>query len=282
MNSFTDKENTMESERQEQLQVTAVFEPQPEEDSRSWLVTLQTLVSEKPVDMKNVLVDIELSSSDPSVQVTILGPDDPSTCLYSVQEKEREVGESRSEPRLEVLAIPKYQDDVTRFYKLDPGLASLVGHEMLQAPKYILTCLHGYAKKNQLFRQKTIHMQEYGKYGTYNTINVIKCDKILFNIFKKRFLHIHPLYNSLWEEVSKHLRKVELKSISMSHRLSELPKSSSSQLRIKIDDNFNIYPEDWKAVKKSTNIRSRTKSLCPETKVEDKRSSLKRMKTFQL
>ena len=248
------------------MQVIAKSEPEIQEDgssTRSWLVTLQTCISGAPCEIDSTIENIKLTSSDAGLQVTCLGLVDVSTLVYSVQQNKLEVGESLGEPKVEVSARPLYHESVGSFYRLDPRLAEFVGRESLQHPKYTLTMIHSYARANKLYHQKSI-----------------KCDDVLFNIFEKESLDL----GSLWKEVCKLLRKVEIKSISMSHKLSNLTKFSTSQLEIRVDNDLNLFPENWKTQinKTSTNLLSRTKSLCPALKVGDKRKSFKRNKSFEL
>ena len=252
-------------ERREQLQVIAKSEPEVQEDAsspRSWLVTLQTCISGAPSEIDSTIQNIRLTGSDPRLQVTCLGLVDVSTLVYSVQEDEMEAGESLCEPKLEVSARPLYHDSVSSFYRLDPRLAEFVGRDSLQHPKYSLTMIHSYARANKLYHQKSI-----------------KCDDVLFNIFEKESLDL----GSLWKEVCKLLRKVETKSISMSLKLSNLTKFSTSQFEISVDNDLNLFPENWKTQinKTSSNLFTRTQSLCP-AKVGDKRKSFKRNKSFEL
>ena len=252
-------------ERREQLQVIAKSEPILEEDAsapRSWVFTLQTCISGTPSDIGSTIKDIGLTSSDPRLRVTCLGLADASTLVYSVQEDEMEDGESICEPKLEFSARPRYHHSVSSFFRLDKRLAEFVGRDSLQHPKYSLTMIHSYAKTNKLYHQKSI-----------------KCDDVLFNIFEKESLDL----GSLWKEVCRLLRKVDVKSISMSHKLSNLNKFSTSQAVICVDKDFNLFPENWKTQmnKTSTNLQSRTQSLCL-AKVGDKKKSFKRNNSFEL
>ena len=249
-------------ERREQLQVIAKSEPEVVEASeqRSWILSLQTCISGSPSEIESTVENCKVTVEDPNYMVTCLGQADCSTLVYSIQEMEKM--EELTEPKINIQIDPLYHNTVSNMYKLDPRLAELVGRNFLVHPKYILTILHGYARAHKLYHQKTI-----------------KCDDVLFNIFEKDIIEL----GSLWKNVCKLLKKVELKTVSLSHKLFNLTKFSSSQIEITVDNDLNLFPENWKfETNKTSKNFSRTQSYCPSIKVVDKRRSFKRNKSFEL
>ena len=255
-------------DRRDHFQVVVKSEPElPESDSssseelRSWIVSLQVCLSGAPVEIESSVQDCQVSSRTPELSVTCLGQADCCTLVYSVQEMEKM--EELVEPVLSVVVTPLYHASVAGVYKLDQRLAQLVGRDFLVHPKYILTTIHSYARSHKLYHQKTI-----------------KCDDVLYNIFEKEIIDL----SCLWKEVCKLLKKVELKTVNVHHKMSSLTKFSTSQVPVKVDANLNLYPENWKFESNKTGKSFvKTQSLCPSVKqVTDKRRSFKRNKSFEL
>lgn len=248
-------------ERREQLQVIVKSEPDVLEtsDLRSWIVSLQVCMSGAPVEIESFVENCHVTTQCAEMSVTCLGQADCSTMVYSVQELERM--EELVDPVLNINVIPSYHASVSGVFKLDQRLAQLVGRDFLVHPKYILTVLHGYARSHKLYHQKTI-----------------KCDDFLFNIFEKDVIEL----GALWKEVCRLVKKVDLKSISLSHNTSSLTKFSTSHIEVTVDCNLNLYPDNWKLDSSRTRKSFvKTQSLCPSIK-QDKRRSFKRNKSFEL
>ena len=146
---------------------------------------------------------------------------------------------------------------------LDSRLAELVGRKVLAHPKYALTIIHGYARANKLYYQKTI-----------------KCDELLYNIFERENIEL----GTLWKEICRKIKKVERGVVSVSHKMSTLEKYSSSVMAVSVDNDYNIYPENWKLeISRGSKSFLKTQSfLSNVTNSKDKRKSFKRNKSFEL
>ena len=248
-------------ERCEQFQVIVSSErdlAELEDSAASWLVSVQVLLSGSPLEVRQTVQDCRISSARTDLTVTCLGLANCSTLLYSVQELQPT--NQLAEVKLSVVVTPLYHPTVTTMYRLDSGLADLVGRKLLAHPKYALTIIHGYARANKLYHQKTI-----------------KCDQVLYNIFGRESIELA----SLWKEICSKIKKVEKSLISVSHKLSTLEKYSSSDLAVSVDNEYNIFPENWKSeVAPHSKSFLKTKSFLPI--VKDKRKSFKRNKSFEL
>jgi len=226
-------------------------------EARTWIVRVLVFLSGAQVDVCSTVQNCTVKSDDKNIIIERLGESDCNTIVYSVQEKERRF--DMVEPIIKVSVLPQYHPNVTRMYKLDRNLAELVGRRYLAAPKSAMTSVHDYARAKKLYHQRTI-----------------KCDDVLFRIFEKDALDLP----SLWKEVSKLLRKVELKAVSMTYKLSNLPKYSRDFIGITADEDLKFYPENWKF----ENRRSitKTQSFLPTQKIVDRRRSFKRNKSYEL
>ena len=247
-------------ERCEQFQVIVSSERDltEEEEAGSWLVSVQLCLSGSPLEVKETVQDCRLTSDRTDITITFLGLANCSTMVYSVQAME--AGTNLSDLRLSAEVTPLYHPTVTSMYRLHSGLADLVGRKLLAHPKYALTIIHGYARANKLYHQKSI-----------------KCDQVLYNIFEKESIEL----GTLWKEICRKIQRVEPRHVTVSHKLSTLEKYSSSDLAVSVDNEYNIFPENWKSeVAPHSKSFLKTKSFLPI--VKDKRKSFKRNKSFEL
>ena len=249
--------------RCEEFQVTVKSEREHTEqgDCRSWLVSVQVCLSGSPLELRETLEDCQVTSDRSDLTITCLGLANCSTMVYSIQE-----GEARDDledVRVGVVVTPLYHPTVTTMYRLDTRLADLVGRKVLAHPKYALTIIHGYARANKLYHQKTI-----------------KCDELLYSIFERDIIEL----GTLWKEICRKIKKVERGVVSVSHKMSTLEKCSSSEMRVSVDNDYNIYPEDWKLeINRGSKSFLKTQSfLSNVSNSKDKRKSFKRNKSFEL
>jgi len=243
-----------------QFQVIVASEQRAsEEDSepRTWIVRVLVFLSGAQVDVCSTIQNCTVRSDDDNIIIERLGESDCNTIVYSVQEKERRM--DLVEPIIKVSVLPQYHPNVTRMYKVDRRLAQLVGRNYLGAPKSAMTNVHDYARAKKLYHQRTI-----------------KCDDVLFRIFEKDTLELP----SLWKEVRKLLKQVELKAVSMTYKLSNMPKYSRDFIEITADEDLKFYPENWKL--ESRKSIQKTQSFLPAGKVIDRRRSFKRNKSYEL
>ena len=230
-------------------------------ECRSWLVSVQVSLSGSPLELRETVEDCQVTSDRSDLTITCLGLANCSTMVYSVQE-----GEARDEledVKVGVVVTPLYQPTVTTMYRLDTRLADLVGRKVLAHPKYALTIIHGYARANKLYHQKTI-----------------KCDELLYNIFERDNIEL----GTLWKEICRKIKKVERGVVSVSHKMSTLEKCSSSEMRVSVDNDYNIYPDTWKLeISRGSKSFLKTQSfLSNVSNSKDKRKSFKRNKSFEL
>ena len=244
-----------------QLTVKSEREDTEEGEARAWLVSVQVCLSGTPLELREAVQDCQLTSDRSDLTITCLGLANCSTMVYSVQEVEAR--DSLEDLRVGVVVTPLYHPSVTSMYRLDSRLAELVGRKVLAHPKYALTIIHGYARANKLYYQKTI-----------------KCDELLYNIFERENIEL----GTLWKEICRKIKKVERGVVSVSHKMSTLEKCSSSEMRVSVDNDYNIYPENWKLeISRGSKSFLKTQSfLSNVTNSKDKRKSFKRNKSFEL
>ena len=121
---------------------------------RSWVVSVKTDLSGEAVDMSAVTRRLVVKSTRSELDVACLGALDLSTAVYRISECRK------MQPMLDLpLAVemtPRYHSATGQLYRLEPGLASLVGRTYLQHPKYALTLVLAYVRAKHLQKGQII------------------------------------------------------------------------------------------------------------------------------
>ena len=183
---------------------------------QDWILLLQVEVAGARRELDSVVSSISISSSQGGLEAESLGQCDPWTAVYSVR-----TSRSLLSCPLTLTITPLYSLPTTTLFRLQPSLASLVGRDYLAHPKYALTCLHSYARTNNLYASKSII-----------------CDDTLQRIFGCVGIRL----DRLWSETSKLLHRTEEERIEMSVELTDLDKEYRAIISLKTDAMNNLYP----------------------------------------
>ena len=217
---------------------------------RSWLMTIKVTINGQDCQLDQAMLNHEVISIRPELQVTYLGQSDLYRAIYAIQEL-REIN-LLLDPAITILVAPLYHPSTSSMYKLDTRLAKLVGRDFLAHPKYALTIVHAHARAHHLYFDK-----------------IIICDDTLQQIFGCSGIKLH----NIWRRLSRLMKRTEPKTLSLTHQLSDFNKPSFVEAEIIVDENGNIFPGDWSFHSNRSKQVVRTQSLCPEVA---KKKSFKR------
>ena len=228
-------------------------EVRPETESQ-WLVLVQVTINGEVTELANCVSDggISVASDEGEADIMFHGQCDPFTAVFSVT-----TPEDRVSVPLEVRVSPLYNSPI--IYRLDRGLADLVGREHLVHPKYALTCVHSYARANNLYAGKSII-----------------CDETLQLIFGTVGIKL----DSLWPRMTKLIKRRELENISLSLELTDLNKTYIKNLSVQMDEKHKLYPFFYTLSKQA--VRVKKSFSFREEKKTSKTKLFKRNKSFDL
>ena len=220
----------------------------------SWLLLIQVQVDGVKRPLAEVVSSLTVISSEKEVETEWVGQCDTFTSLYRVTSSTDLL---LTCPVL-VTVSPLYHVTTLPMYRLQPGLASLVGRDYLCHPKYAVTCLHSYARTKSLYQpgRKTIW-----------------CDERLEAIFGCGSIRL----DRVWAEISKQVNRTQPDNIQLSLPLSDLDKEYRSVISLKTDHLNNLYPSFFSpssrhaAISKSVSHHGSSK-LCSSKKRSFKRS----------
>ena len=184
----------------------------------SWILLLQVHIEGVRRELDSVVSTITITSSQAEVEAESLGQCDPFTAVYTV----RNIRDLLLSCPLTLTVSPLYHHlNNTIVYRLEPSLASIVGRDYLAHPKYAVTCLHSYARTNNLYASRSII-----------------CDERLQRIFGCVGIRL----DRVWAEISKLLHRTEEERIEMSVELTDLDKEYRAIISLKTDAMNNLYP----------------------------------------
>ena len=226
---------------------------------REWLLLLQVHVDGVKRELKEVVSSLTVSSSEREVDTDWLGQCDAFTAVYRLTSREDQLA---SCPVL-VTVHPLYHATSLPMYRLQPGLAGLVGRDLLAHPKYAVTCLHSYARTNRLYQP---------------TSKTISCDDRLEAIFGCRAIRL----DRVWPEISKLVNKTELDSLELSLPLSDLDKEYRSMISLKTDHLNNLYPSFFRPSSRHVGISKSVSQNCSSKLYNVKKRSFKRSKSVEI
>ena len=227
-------------------------------NTQDWLLLLQVHIDGARRELDSVVSSISIGSSEAEVEAESLGQCDPFTAVYSVRTS-----------RTVLLACPLtvtvrplyHQLSNTTVYRLEPSLASLVGRDYLAHPKYAVTCLHSYARTNNLYASKSII-----------------CDDTLQRIFGCLGIRL----DRVWVEISKLLHRTEEERLEMSVELTDLDKEYRAVISLKTDSLNNLYPSYFRSESKPSSL-TKSVSLNHSSNIYSlKKKSFKRSKSVDI
>lgn len=226
--------------------------------NQGWILLLQVHIDGAKRELDSVVSSIAISSSEAEVEAESLGQCDPFTAVYSV----RNSRDLLLSCPLTITVSPLYHHlNSTTVYKLQPGLARLVGREYLAHPKYAVTCLHSYARTNNLYASKSII-----------------CDDTLQQIFGCVGIRL----DRVWPEISKLLHRTEEERIQMSVELTDLDKEYRAMISLKTDALNNLYPSYFRSSSKPSSL-TKSVSLNHSSNIYTlKKKSFKRSKSIDI
>ena len=224
---------------------------------QGWVLLLQVHVDGAKRELDSVVSSISISSCEAEVEAERLGQCDPFTAVYSV----RTSRDLLSCP-LTITVSPLYHHlNNTPVYRLEPDLAKLVGRDYLCHPKYAVSCLHSYARTNNLYASKSII-----------------CDDTLQRIFGCVGIRL----DRVWPEISKLLHRTEEERIQMSVELTDLDKEYRAMISLKTDALNNLYPSYFRSSSKPSSL-TKSVSLNHSSNIYTlKKKSFKRSKSVDI
>ena len=241
-----------ETLRQAQIELRTNTELQPAtshgDGLRSWLISVQTIMSGSPVQMSSIASSLEIvvpSSHSKVLDIEYLGQADPSIAVYRLSELQTTCDKILN--TVQIKLTPKFNSEVYNFFMLDDLLCDLVGKKYLLHPKYVITLILAYARQHKLLTDK-----------------FILCDSFLSNLFGGvQWVKIKTLWKQILKLISPVapqplLAPVKLASVACSDiHLSIEP--VESRLNVSIDEKSELYPGDWPVPARSNNLK-RTQS----------------------
>ena len=224
----------------------------------SWILLLQVHIEGVKRELDSVVSSITISSSETEVEAESLGQCDPFTGVYTV----RNTRDLLLSCPITITVSPLYHNlNNTTVYRLEPSLATIVGRDYLAHPKYALTCLHSYARTNNLYASKSII-----------------CDERLQKIFGCVGIRL----DRVWTEISKLLHRTEEERIEMSVELTDLDKEYRGVISLKTDALNNLYPSYFSPASKPSSL-TKSVSLNRSSNIYSlKKKSFKKSKSIDI
>ena len=244
---------------------------------RSWLISVQTVMSGQAVQMASVASSLEIvvpASHSQQLDIEFLGQVDASIAVYRLDELKPTCDKILQQ--LKVKLMPKFSSEVYNFYMLDDVLCGLVGKKYLLHPKYVISLILAYAKQHKLLTDK-----------------FIICDSFLSTLFGGvQWVKIKSLWSQILKLISPYtaqplLAPFQLASVSYSPERPASPAESlESRLNVSVDEKSELYPGDWPTAAKSNKLKRTESTPCiPASPSSQKapatsKRSLKRHKTL--
>ena len=219
----------------------------------TWCIFIKVFVNNEPVPFQQSVSSHQIISSNPDISVEFLGLCDLLTAVYEVHGSISDL----SVP-LSVSVIPRYDTNAAMMYQLDSDLADLVGREFLAHPKYALTCIHSYVRRNNLYAGKSI-----------------MCDDTLQKIFSRVGVRLE----SVWPVLSQKMKMREVEQIRMKIELTDLDKTYSQNVVVKCSDDGVMFPSFYKT---SANTVKKIQSLNLKQQTKQTKRSFKRNKSIEI
>jgi len=208
---------------------------------RTWNVSVQTLMSGKPVNLESVAtcISVEGPPGD-ALDVEYLGQLDRCTAIYRLEEMQP-ISDTVLKEQVKIKLVPRYSESVFDYFKLNDLLTSVVGRRYLQAPKFSITMVLTYARDRQLLNEQLMTMT---------------CDKFLRQLFNgMKYINL----KSLWHEIKKLITPADPVNLwnNLHLQTSQEPSQvTESKLRVKFDQkNSEIFPGDWPAFKGRARVK---------------------------
>ena len=238
----------------ENLSVHVKSEQVVEDNLRSWLVSVEARISGESVALATVAKTVEVSCPVPDVEVECLGQPDQFTAIYRVHELNSNT--ELIDLPIKVKLMPRYNQQLENFYKLNSTLAGLVGRNYLVHPKYSITLVLDYARQKELIKD-----------------NLIICDDFLENLFESRWIKVR----SVWDHLTRLMHKFEGECVNTTHKLDHELKVSTVEVKaLQVDSaTSSLYPVDWNSYQSNKFIGRRNTEAATKSS-----RSLKRHKTI--
>jgi len=210
---------------------------------RTWNVSVQTLMSGKPVNLESVATCISVECPGALLDVEYLGQLDRCTAIYRLEEMQP-ISDTVLKEQVKIKLVPRYSESVFDYFKLNDLLTSVVGRRYLQAPKFSITMVLSYARDRQLLNEQLMTMT---------------CDKFLRQLFNgMKYINL----KSLWHEIKKLIKPADPVNLwnNLHLQTSQEPSQvTESKLRVKFDQkNSEIFPGDWPAFKGRASVKRTT------------------------
>lgn len=226
---------------------------------RSWLISVQTLMSGSAVQMASVASSLEIvvpSSHSDLLDVEYLGQVDASIAVYRLDELKPTCDKALHQVKIKLM--PKFSSEVYNFYMLDDLLCGLVGKKYLLHPKYVISLILAYARQHKLLTDK-----------------FIICDSFLSTLFGGvQWVKIKSLWNQILKLISPVSPQPLLASVKLvSVSTSSLPEANTSsvngpesdtdsRLDVSVDEKCELYPGDWPQPTKSCKLKRTESTPC--------------------
>ena len=186
------------------------------------------------------------------MNIEFLGFCDIFTAVYEVE------GSNITIP-LSLSVSPHYAENSSLMYHLDSDLAKIVGREFLAQPKYALTCVHSYARRNNLYAGRSL-----------------MCDETLQKIFGK----VGVKLDTVWPILSQKMRRRDVETVQFSFLLTDFDKSYSQSILIKSNERGTIFPSFYQGNKKMPMLKKvNSLNLSPKKKMQ---RSFRRNRSIEL
>jgi len=174
------------------LKVTSAQQSSLQPGPRQWHVAVEADLAGTPLKSSEIPPLICVSSKCKDVKILRLDAlVSSSAAVYLV----KETSSSKRQQDLEVQVTSKPKD----LYKLEPGLAEIVGCTYLQRPKFALTLVLSYIKANHLLKEKSV-----------------VCDETLQRLLG---FPCHIKTVDLWMWLQKLVKKIDYAPFGITHKL---------------------------------------------------------------
>eukprot|EP00088_Acartia_fossae_P002885 TRINITY_DN11201_c0_g1_i1.p1 TRINITY_DN11201_c0_g1~~TRINITY_DN11201_c0_g1_i1.p1 ORF type:complete len:303 (-),score=86.19 TRINITY_DN11201_c0_g1_i1:171-1079(-) len=215
---------------------------------RSWLISVQTLMSGNPVNIASVASSIEVvvppvTSADKraestageqqtaaQLEVEYLGQMNGSVAIYRLEEVGKPTCDTILANEVKIKLVPRFSSEVYNFYMLDDLLHTLVGKKYLLHPKYVISLVLAYARQHQLLTDK-----------------FIICDSFLSTLFGGvQWLKIRALWSQILKLISPMSAQPLYSTVNLGCDVRDEPcKPTESKLDVSLGESSELYPGDW-------------------------------------
>lgn len=200
------------------LKVTSAQQSCTSADGREWHIAVEADLWGTTMHSSELSPLVFVKTKNQSLQIRQLEASvSPFAAVYVVKEK-LYFEDQQQDLEVEVMFRPE------DLFKLDPGLAEIVGCTYLQRPKYALSLVLAYVRANDLQKEKSV-----------------VCDETLQKLLG---LPCHVRTVELWTWIQKLVHKVDFTPIKAVHRLEDSDLDLPMSSHISTDKQFNILEDN--------------------------------------